>query len=311
MRDKSQILRSCPLFQSLDARTIEKLTTLFEAKTLAPDQVLFREGDPSDAVYVIDEGQVAVWKGFENPQKPGKLLALIGAHASLGEAALFGARPRTASATAKETVSALRLGGDAFARFSQQDPASGHAVLRAASLILFDRLERTNQELSAIHDLGTFLTGGPTLEVLANEAAERMLQFVPQADRAIFYLWNQYTEEYDPLGFRSRQENPSAVTPLPKNHPMILRFQETRETVTGEENLGDKPLFVMAAPILHETRVLGCLALSRTEGAFGGAERNLLEAAASLLSGAVLAAWAAAENQAKERLVRSKGASAE
>ena len=66
-------------------------------KSLKKDDILFREGDPSDAMYVIKKGQIAITKA-KGAQEI--ILAELNPGAMLGEMAFFDNKPRSAGAKA-------------------------------------------------------------------------------------------------------------------------------------------------------------------------------------------------------------------
>ncbi|MBX9765714.1 MAG: cyclic nucleotide-binding domain-containing protein, partial [Bdellovibrionales bacterium] len=70
-------------------------------RQLARGELLFREGDPSDACYVVKTGKIAIVKAKGSSEIE---LANIGPGQMFGEMAFFDAKPR--SAGAKATVDA-------------------------------------------------------------------------------------------------------------------------------------------------------------------------------------------------------------
>ncbi len=68
------------------------------------DQVVVREGDPGEALYLIRRGQVRVFTTREGEEIP---LAILGPGACFGEVALLSGRPRTATVVATEPCSML------------------------------------------------------------------------------------------------------------------------------------------------------------------------------------------------------------
>lgn len=66
-------------------------------KTLSRGEILFREGDPSDAMYVIKKGRIAITKSKGDSEI---VLAELVPGEMLGEMAFFDNRPRSASAKA-------------------------------------------------------------------------------------------------------------------------------------------------------------------------------------------------------------------
>jgi CRP/FNR family cyclic AMP-dependent transcriptional regulator len=77
-----------------------------ELKDLKKGDTLFREGDPSDAMYVIKKGKIAVTKAKGNSEVE---LAELGPGEMLGEMAFFDNKPRSAGAKAKTDAVVIKL----------------------------------------------------------------------------------------------------------------------------------------------------------------------------------------------------------
>jgi CRP/FNR family cyclic AMP-dependent transcriptional regulator len=75
-------------------------------KKLKKGEVLFREGDPSEAMYVIQTGKVAILKSKGTSEI---LLAELGPGDMLGEMAFFDGKPRSASARAAADTVIIEL----------------------------------------------------------------------------------------------------------------------------------------------------------------------------------------------------------
>lgn len=76
------------------------------AKKLAPNEILFREGDSSEAMYVVKSGRLTI---FKTKGKGEIELANIGPGQMLGEMAFFDQRPRSASAKATQDTEVITL----------------------------------------------------------------------------------------------------------------------------------------------------------------------------------------------------------
>ncbi|HEX4924562.1 MAG TPA: Crp/Fnr family transcriptional regulator [Bdellovibrionales bacterium] len=75
-------------------------------KKLGPNELLFREGDPSDAMYVVKSGRLSVFKAKGKAEIQ---LAELGPGAMLGEMAFFDNKPRSASAKATQDSEVIIL----------------------------------------------------------------------------------------------------------------------------------------------------------------------------------------------------------
>lgn len=84
-------------------------------------EVIFRQGDPADALYLVRSGTV----------RADKYGTVMGAGEIFGEVAFFtDAATRTSSVTAVEEVEVYEVNETAFMRLHFQDPAFGMSVMR-------------------------------------------------------------------------------------------------------------------------------------------------------------------------------------
>lgn len=92
------------LFKSLDAEGRTRLLAGASKVSFEAGQVVVREGDPGEALYLIRGGQVRVFTTVEGDTVP---LAILGPGACFGEVALLSGRPRTATVVATEPCTML------------------------------------------------------------------------------------------------------------------------------------------------------------------------------------------------------------
>ncbi len=110
-------------------------------------EVLFVEGDPGGSVIALRSGRAKV----SVQTLPGRelLLAVKGPGALLGEMSALDGRPRSATATAMEAVTALVVPASVFQEFLQAHPRVPLRLLRALATEL-----RDTDELIADRDAG-------------------------------------------------------------------------------------------------------------------------------------------------------------
>ncbi|HXR68012.1 MAG TPA: Crp/Fnr family transcriptional regulator [Dermatophilaceae bacterium] len=104
--------------------------------------VLFREGDQGNRLYVIGEGKIKL--GLTSVDGRENLLAILGPGEMFGELSLFDPGPRTATATAVAETQLIELGHDDLNTFLAGRPAVASSMLAA----LARRLRRTNDSLA-------------------------------------------------------------------------------------------------------------------------------------------------------------------
>ncbi len=93
-----------------------------------PDQtVLFREDDPGDHMYVIQDGQVEISCLVDGSKL---VLSVLKKGEFFGEMALFEDRPRTATATALGKARLMVLSRDTVKQRLQSDPFTALSLLK-------------------------------------------------------------------------------------------------------------------------------------------------------------------------------------
>src|SRR5580692_10483373 len=105
-------------------------------------KVLFRQGDPGDAAYLIIDGEADIV--LEGPAGP-VTVATLGANEIVGEMAILTGAPRGATMRAKGRLVALRIAKDPFMRMVREFPNMAVSIMQE----LAHRVESTNNQLRA------------------------------------------------------------------------------------------------------------------------------------------------------------------
>ena len=124
----------------------------FKKVHFSAKSVIFEEGDPGDAAYMIRSGRVEIRKGAQssNPQT----LAELEKGNVVGELALFDDRPRMASAVCLTDVVAIRISRDKFRELmSTMDPAMEGIVLTMVKRVreMADEFMRRKAAVDWVH----------------------------------------------------------------------------------------------------------------------------------------------------------------
>jgi CRP-like cAMP-binding protein len=133
-------LQATPLFAGLPSNALESLVENLALVHLEPNEALFHEGEPGDALYVIVEGDVSVQA--EGP--PRVEMARLGAGSFIGEVALMTDQPRSATVTAIGPSELLRIDRHTLSRVLADHGDVLRAVLRFVRDRLVDRWMRTS-----------------------------------------------------------------------------------------------------------------------------------------------------------------------
>ena len=122
-----QVLSSTALFGALDPDALASVMGELEPKSLEGGQVLFRQGDPGDALYVVLSGRLRVERTDRGRER---VVREVGRGESVGELALLTGAPRTASARAVRDAELLRLSRERFEALVRAHPLVAMALTR-------------------------------------------------------------------------------------------------------------------------------------------------------------------------------------
>ena len=130
-------LAETALLRGLDAAQCAQVQAVLHARRLGAGEVLFREGDPGDALYVLTEGSISiVAAGLAERQRfvtfpPGMMF---------GETAMLDGSGRTAAAVTDRASVVHKLEKTAFERLSAADPKLGQRLALNIAVHLAERL---------------------------------------------------------------------------------------------------------------------------------------------------------------------------
>jgi CRP-like cAMP-binding protein len=108
------------LFSVLPPALAEGLIARASTVELAPDQTLFRNGDPCDGCYHVIDGLLKV--AVDLPSRRERILAILGAGGFIGELSLIDGAPRSATVTAIKRAKLYFVSLAAFEAFAAAHP---------------------------------------------------------------------------------------------------------------------------------------------------------------------------------------------
>lgn len=144
--EKVVFLQNVDIFADMPAEQLTHLASIAREVSFLPGDVIYKENDPSDSLYVLMEGKVEL-------TKDGQKLLELGAKEALGTWALFENEPRVVSATVKEDVNALRIDRDEFFDLLADNSDLSKWLLRS----LFGRVKKLQKIVEKINPQANFL----------------------------------------------------------------------------------------------------------------------------------------------------------
>ncbi len=136
----ADVLADVPLFAGLDAKAIESLAGFTFRKTFEPGDLIVEEGRTGNGMFIVLSGSAEVVKGLGTPQP--RVVATLGAGEPIGEMALLGEWPRTASVRALETTECVGIDRWIFLDYLEKEPKLALRLLQILALRLAETAER-------------------------------------------------------------------------------------------------------------------------------------------------------------------------
>jgi len=138
------LLRTIPLFRSLDTASLDRIADAVKPVDLKQGEALFRKGDEGNEMYIIKEGAIKIVL----PSSVGEeiILAVLREPSFFGTMSMFDGQSRSADAVAMTASRLLVLERDAFIHILQEDE---HA-LRTLLCDLSSMIRKTDDLLEGL-----------------------------------------------------------------------------------------------------------------------------------------------------------------
>jgi SulP family sulfate permease len=147
-REGRAVLDSVPLDTQMagrfaDAKELSRFKGYLSRRTAAAGTRLFRQGDPADALYLLESGSVTVFLEADIQDRRLRLRTM-GSGTVIGEMGLYGSGRRSASAVADSDCVLYLLDQASLQRMEKEDPAVAAAFHRYIVHLLSDRVAAEN-----------------------------------------------------------------------------------------------------------------------------------------------------------------------
>ena len=141
-KNEEEAVRKALLFTALDEASAATLRASMTGVKLSRGQVLFKEGDAGDQLFVVVDGKLKL--GTTSNDGRDNLLSILGPGDMFGELSLFDPGPRTATATAVVDSKLLALANHQVIGWVKEHPQVSLQLLGR----LAQRLRKANDVLS-------------------------------------------------------------------------------------------------------------------------------------------------------------------
>ena len=133
-------LKGIPYFASLSRPDLERIRDLVFEQSFSKGRIIFLEGDPCRAMYIVRSGRVKIFK--TSPEGKEQVLKIMGPGDTFNEVPIFDGGPNPASAQALEETTICGIRKEDMRYLIEERPAIALAVLKvfAEKLRHFTRL---------------------------------------------------------------------------------------------------------------------------------------------------------------------------
>ena len=188
LAERVSLLEQAPLFSVLRGEDIRDLADKFHAVRYRRAEVIFREGEPSERLFLIDDGRVKLTTASPTGQE--LLVAVLGRGQIFGELAVVDRGTREMDARAMEDTKLYTLASDVFWSMIEGRPALARRLLElmgrrlrradqaTQDLVFFDAPTRLARKLLELAEEHGDANGDGTITVTTRVTQEEMAQMI-------------------------------------------------------------------------------------------------------------------------------------
>lgn len=173
-------MHQSPAFDGVDPGLLGEIGAALEPVSLYGGEVLFRQGDNGQAVYLLVSGRVAVIVTASDDQS--RIVAELGAGEVIGEMAYLGGAPRSATVVAVRDTQLARLDREPLDRLVERHP---HAMLRLLSGRIVARVHDMSRGRRVDAPVITIAVVPGSRDVALGEVAARLVAALQQSGAAL------------------------------------------------------------------------------------------------------------------------------
>ena len=143
-----QCLEKIAIFSQLSADELDLMANQLHLLRASKGNVIFKEGDPGDFVCFVVDGILEVVKTAADGSE--RSIAKLISGCSIGEMAVVGSFPRSATVRSRSEATLLTLKRDRFDKICQEHPQIGVKIYKAIAQLLSMHLKNTSENLSEL-----------------------------------------------------------------------------------------------------------------------------------------------------------------
>jgi CRP-like cAMP-binding protein len=155
--ETAAFLREVPLFKGIAEPELDALAGTLRERPLKRGQVLFREGEVGEEMFIVLRGSIVISKPVTGRVE--QVLDRVGPGDFFGEMSLFDRSPRSATIQADSDATLLVLDREAMRRLTELSPRAAAAFFHALVQVLVARLRASGDLIAEVTRWGLEATG--------------------------------------------------------------------------------------------------------------------------------------------------------
>lgn len=136
-----------PLLANFSAQELQQLATFGDSRTYQADDVVIRQGDDNDHLYLVLKGRLEVFQDIEGPDLS---VAILEAGDSLGEVSVFDPGPASALVKAVVESEVWLITRDSLDNLFAANPKVAYRLVSRIATCLSKRLRQMNDKLTDV-----------------------------------------------------------------------------------------------------------------------------------------------------------------
>lgn len=302
------------LFKSFSAEDLESFRPIIQELEMFAGDTLFLEGEPGDALFIISEGSVRVFKTLNNDTGEEKSLALLDAGKYIGEMSLMDGTPRAASARIETHAHILKISREDFMDLLRSNPDAAGMLFLSFMRVVSDRLRHTNQELVVLYEVGKIISRTPPLSEMLSSIIKVLLGELKVKSGVVFAV-NEFTgrvEVQEAAGeiagkvFGLKFGLNEGVVGLAISENETINIRDLATDAARVKKFGFEKNHMLISPLTRKEKPFGVILLAeRADGQpFDNADVNLVSSVSSQASAAIEAALLSKDKASREQFER-------
>lgn len=146
MTSPLKVLQSSPFFVDIKPADLKAIIELAETKSFGRDELIAKESDHGDSLYLILSGRVDISVSLAGAKETEKIASLNEGEL-VGEMVLLGKARRSATIRSKEAVEVLEWKIEKLLGYFEKNNHIGYLFMRNIAASIAERLANTNQVL--------------------------------------------------------------------------------------------------------------------------------------------------------------------